>query len=116
MAEDKQTVVSTIREGLGFLDTAFDNEILTHVNVGSYDLYQVGALNTPVILSTTEWKDIINEPKDLEVAKSYLALHTKLLFDSPQPSIVQTYVKTLERMLDRLHTSNYREKVVEGGD
>lgn len=103
------TILAVIRDGLGYLDHSFDKDLITYINTGTYDLYQVGVITTPVIDQTTKWKDIIVNSKDIPTATSYLALSTKLLFDSPQPSIVATYNSTLSRMLSRLHLERYRK-------
>ena len=105
------TIVKAVREGVGFLDEAFDNEILIHVNVAAYDLFQNGVIKGQAITKDTTMDDLAPNPDDTEAVKSYFTLTVKLLLDSPQPSMVNTYTATLSRISDRLHLSRYYKEV-----
>lgn len=110
---ETKTIVERVREGLSFLDSSFDTDLLVHINVASYDLYQNSVISTPVIYKDTTIDDLEPNIIDTESIISYLTLSSKLHLDPPQPSMVSTYVATIARLLDRLamEVTHHDEKV-----
>ena len=108
----KDTILDHVRTGLGALDESFNPELLIHINIGAYDLHQNDVIRTPDINATSIISDIVFDSNDENAVLSYLTIQTKLLFDSPAPSMVGTYNSTLERLNNRLHLSRYNQKEV----
>lgn len=102
MADEEKTIIERVVDGTGFNDSSFNSELLIHINVAAYDLYQNGVIYSPVIKKETKLSDLKSEAKDEEQIISYFTLHAKLYVDSPAPSMVQSYHTALSKILDRL--------------
>lgn len=94
MAEEQKTILAWIRDAVGINEvTAFDTEILIHINGAVNDLIQVGVpMTTPVtdktLLDDMFLKEIIPEKTQLlyEECKQYIFLICKVYFDAPAPN------------------------------
>ena len=102
MSDKEKTIVERVREGLGFLDASFDTDLLVYINLASYDLYQNSVIANPKVYADTKLSGLEPKVSDTESIISYLTLNSKLLLDSPQPSMVATYNDVISRLLDRL--------------
>lgn len=72
-------------------DTAFDTDIIMHINSVFMILRQLGVGPSNGFFiedETAEWSDFIEDGLNLELVKSYVYLKVKLLFDPPTSSFV----------------------------
>ena len=75
--------------GLGEEYTAFDTDIIVHINAGFAQLHQlgVGPEGGFQISSKTEtWEQFLGNDPTLNTAKSWMVLFVKLRFDPPTTS------------------------------
>lgn len=69
--------------------TAFDTDIIIHINSALSVLNQIGAGPTDGVWITGRsetWEALLSDKKQAEMVKSYVYLRTRLLFDPPQTS------------------------------
>lgn len=106
---DKSILVH-VREGVGLdkEDTAFDSDLLLHINANISRLNQNGIGKTLLITDdSSTWKDFIKEEQYsgnefFGMVPQFIVLSTKLLFDPPPPSNVDAYQSMSEEYLWRL--------------
>jgi hypothetical protein len=111
------SILNTIKKLLG-LDTdytAFDIDVLIGINSALMVLSQVGVGPDKgfVVTGPTEtWADLLgNDVIDLESVKMYVYISTKLLFDPPVSSSVQTAFDNTKKELEwRLGIRAARDK------
>lgn len=106
--ESPDTIIRDVAKGLGLDpgETAFDSDIQVYCNMAALDLEQTGVIKSPIIMTTTLWIELGYEgtnPK--EELLSYFVLVTKLHFDPPQPSMVQTFKSAIDNNLERLRNA-----------
>ena len=94
------SILNTIKKMLG-LDanyTAFDTDIIVHINSALMTLTQLG-VGSPSGFSITSslatWQDFIGTASDLEAIKSFIYLKTRLAFDPPATSFVLEAIKAM---------------------
>lgn len=85
------SILDTIKKMLGIdaTDTAFDTDLIIHINsiFGVLNQLGVGPESTFSISDNNEtWSDFLETSADLEQVKSYIFLKIKLLFDPPSNS------------------------------
>lgn len=95
------SILYSVKRFLGVsLDaTPFDEEIIIGINSALMVLNQlgIGPKEGLVVTGITEtWSDLLDDFKDLEAVKSYVALKTRLVFDPPANSFV---VNALEKQV-----------------
>jgi hypothetical protein len=100
--ENPSILVST-KAALGVAqdDTSFDAEILTFINAAFAELNQVGvgpAEGLMIFSDEEQWPALIGTDVRLNMAKPYVYLYCKMLFDPPEIGFVLT---SMERILDR---------------
>lgn len=119
------SILKEVREGVGIGEdtTAFDGELVMYVNAGIGTLNQNG-VGLPLIIDGVEstWLDLI-DPLQVQgnfsfgLVPLYLTLNTKILFDPPPPSIVETYSTMIHQLLWRLKVAyETPDKEVRYGD
>lgn len=96
----KDSILESVRmaQGIDPTCTDFDSDIIIHINTGLFNLTQMGVgpdSGYSVIDDTQTWAEFLQGRTDLEAAKSYVILHTKLLFDPPQSSFVTESMKNM---------------------
>lgn len=100
-----ESILSTIKQMLGIpvSDTAFDHEIMVHINSTFMLLNQMGVGPTAVysISSSSEiWSDFINDVPMYSLVKSYIYHRVKLAFDPPGTSFhinaIEAQIKEFE--------------------
>lgn len=77
--------------GVGADYTAFDLDILTHINAALGVLEQVGIGPEGGLFiedATTNWNALNLPPNQLSVVRSYVFLKTRMLFDPPTTSFL----------------------------
>lgn len=106
-----ESILVSIKKLLGItMDyTAFDTDIIIHINSALATLTQLG-VGPPEGFSiqdeADEWSDFIPEDsKNLESVKSYVYLKVRLLFDPPTSSA------TISAMNEMLHEYEWRINV-----
>ena len=94
------SILNTIKKMLG-LDanyTAFDTDIIVHINSALMTLTQLGVgspLGFSITSSLATWQDFIGTATDLEAIKSFVYLKTRLAFDPPATSFVLEAIKAM---------------------
>ena len=92
------TVLKDVKERLGLLsdESAYDSEILGHINTAFLVLNQLGAgevYKPCTITETTVWNDVIGNEPAQEAIKSYIAQKVKQIFDTPTVGVVANALK-----------------------
>lgn len=103
----EESILTSIKKMLGLSDdyTAFDVDIVTHINSALMVLSQIGVgPNAFTITGPTEtWKDLIGDARSLQLVKTYVYLKVRLLFDPPSVgSVVSSYEKQIQEYEWRL--------------
>lgn len=104
------SILDDVKHMLGLLpeDTAFDSDVMIHINsvFGFLRQLGVGSQDGFVITGDTEeWDDFITDNR-LNLVKSYVFLRVKLLFDPPQTGFTQ---QAMERQITEME---YRLNVI----
>ena len=84
--------------GLDANYTAFDTDIIVHINSALMTLTQLGVgspLGFSITSSLATWQDFIGTATDLEAIKSFVYLKTRLAFDPPATSFVLEAIKAM---------------------
>lgn len=93
-------------------DTAFDIDIIMHINSVFSTLHQLGVGPTEpfaIESSAEEWSTFLGDRTDLNSVKSYLYLKVRLLFDPPTTSFaLESFNKQTEEMAWRLNVQAER--------
>lgn len=87
------SILETVKTALGVeLDySGFDNDIILGINTALMTLNQLGIgpeNGFKIIGSEEEWDDFLISDVNVEAARSYIVLKTRLLFDPPSSSFV----------------------------
>lgn len=87
MAEVIDSILNSIKDGVGVEEeeTAFDSQLIMHINSMFSTLYQLGiGPQTPFRITdeTAVWDDFITRA-DTENVKSYMKIKVGLMFDPP---------------------------------
>lgn len=110
------SILNATKKNLGLGDnyTPFDEMIITHINSAFSSLNQIGvgpALGFSIEDDTAVWEDLGLPLNQLGMAKTFVFLKVKVLFDPPTTSFLLDSVnKQLEEHLERL--SIFREELV----
>ena len=87
----------------------FDQDILIHINTAIATLTQLGVgpqEGFRVTGSDEEWIDFTNDEKVLDMAKTYIYLKVKMVFDPPTSSfVVSSYERTCQELEWRLNVA-----------
>lgn len=100
-----ESILNSVKKLLGGItaeDTAFDEQIIMHINSVFQILYQLGVgPSTPFSIedSSAVWGDFTSDISELSMAKSYVGLKVQQIFDPPQGGAVADAAK---RMIDEL--------------
>lgn len=98
--QDTESILTSIKKMLGITEeyTAFDSDIVMHINSVFLTLYQlgVGPADGFSISSKEEvWTDFIDSSNLLNAVKSYIYLKVRLLFDPPTSSSAVDSIKNM---------------------
>ena len=101
------TILDDVSKSIGLPvgEDAFNPDILMFSNIAIFDLYQNGVISTDSIKESTDWTELGYLGKGVsvqEILTPYIGMIVKIHFDSPAPSMVQTYNQTAARILERL--------------
>ena len=113
MTEVSNSILETVNSALGLptTETAFDSEVILHINSALMAVYQNGVGNPIVVKdysqSWDEFKDDtqVEGNKVFEFVKSYVMLKTKLLFDPPPPSTLPYMQANIDELLWRIRVA-----------
>ncbi len=93
------SILTSIKKLLGMEAdyTAFDTDLILHINSVFAILYQLGVGRDPTTPfhiedASSKWTDFIDDGQ-VELVKSYMYMKVKLLFDPPQNSALLTAMK-----------------------
>lgn len=93
------SILNSIKKLLGIEAdyTAFDTDLVIHINSVFTILYQLGVGSDPstpfhITDASSKWSDFIDDGK-VELVKSYMYMKVKLMFDPPQNSALLTAMK-----------------------
>lgn len=95
-----ESILTSIKKMLGITEeyTHFDNDIIMHINSIFMVLQQIGVGPEKGFViedSTSTWADFLEDPTQLQIVKSYMALRVGMLFDPPASSVVAEAKKQL---------------------
>lgn len=115
-----QSILQTVRVAVGLSNDTidFDTELLMHINGAIGKLNQNGVGNFLVVENEDQkWIDLqdatqVEGNKYFQMIPLFITLSTKLLFDPPPPSAVQTYQNNIDQALWRLKVA-YEQPYVE---
>ena len=93
MGESMDNILSSIKKLLGIPteETAFDSDIIMHINSVFMILNQLGIGPTNGFTISDDyalWSDFIPDGQNLELVKSYMYMKVRLMFDQPSSSAV----------------------------
>lgn len=98
------SILNTIKKLLGLAEdyTAFDTDVIVHINSTLWRLRQlgVGRDNYKIEGETETWADYLGEDiSKMEVIKTYIYLSVRLLFDPPtnNASLFAQYKEQMEK-------------------
>lgn len=100
-----ESILTTIKKALGIDEavTAFDSDIIMHINSVFMTLDQLGVGPVEggfyITDDTVLWTDFLGESRQLEAVKSYMLFKVRLMFDPPSSSFV---VSSMERQIEQL--------------
>lgn len=105
----EQSILISTKKVLGIAAdyTAFDLDILTHINTAFSTLTQLGVGPSVGFMVEDEvavWTDFIGEDLRLHSVKSYVFLKVRMLFDPPQTSyLIEAMTNQIEEIEWRLN-------------
>jgi hypothetical protein len=106
----EQSILTSTKKVLGIAEdyTAFDLDILTHINTAFSTLTQLG-IGPPNGFQIEDevpvWTDFIGEDLEFNSVKSYVFLKTKQLFDPPTTSfLIEAQKEQIRELEVRLNT------------
>jgi hypothetical protein len=95
----EQSILNSTKKILGIADdyTAFDLDIITHINTAFSTLTQLGVGSAPGFMiydDSAVWQDFISDTDyQYNAVKSYVFLKVRQLFDPPQTSYLISAVE-----------------------
>lgn len=95
--------------GIDSTYTAFDTDILVHINTALMALNQIGVGDgSPFYItgSTQTWSDFLTNVTELEMVQTYIYLRVKILFDPPSSSaVLEAYNNQIKEFEWRLYVA-----------
>jgi hypothetical protein len=107
------SILNSVKQVLGLEEThtAFDVDILMHINSVFGVLHQIGIgpdEGLYIVDDAAVWSDFLGDDVLLNAAKTYVCLRVRLLFDPPETSyLIQAMEKQVSEIEWRLNV--YRE-------
>lgn len=103
------SILTSVKKTLGIAEeyTAFDEDIIMHINSVFSTLNQIGlgpAEGFEIIDKTAVWSDFLGIDKRLNSVKTYVYLRVRLMFDPPSTSyLIASMEKQAEQIEWRLN-------------
>jgi hypothetical protein len=104
------SILNSTKKILGIASdyTAFDLDIITHINTAFSTLTQLGVGPADGFMiedDTVEWTEFVSTDLQLNSVKSYVFLRVRLLFDPPGTSyLINAYQDQIKELEWRLNT------------
>lgn len=114
-----ESILNSVKKMLGMPEdyTAFDSDLIIHINsviailtqlgVGSYDGFKIKG-------KETTWEDYLGDDPMMDMAKSYLYLKVRLIFDPPSISsslqAMEKQAVEMEWRINSITEGDYREE------
>lgn len=103
MADTNDSILDSTKKILGLESdyTAFDPDIIMHINSTFFELQQLGVgpdKGFTIADSSSKWQEFIGND-DIEAVRSLMAMKVKLLFDPPATSF---HLKAVQDVIDKL--------------
>lgn len=117
-----ESILNSIKQMIGGIDeneTAFDTDIMIHINSVFSDLNQMGVGPESTFYiedNITTWSEFTDDDALFNSVKTYMYLRVKLLFDPPASASV---ISAMERQIDKLEwrlNVSASNKAMEGND
>lgn len=98
------SILTSVKKTLGIAEeyTAFDEDVLMHINSVFSTLNQLGigpAEGFEIVDKTAVWSDFLGTDKRLNSVKTYMYLSVRLLFDPPATSYL---ISAMERQVEQI--------------
>ena len=94
---EEQSILKSTKKLLGLSDDfkVFDLDVMVGINAALATLAQVtNGVFVPIEGETTTWDDLsVKDPTVVNMAKQYIYLRTRLVFDPPSTSFVLSAIK-----------------------
>lgn len=102
-------IFTDVKNGLGLdpEDNGFDSELLFSINAAISLIRQQGVgVDIEVKDDTSQWKDFLPEASMelLGMAKEFVRLHVKVIFDPPAPSTLKVMEDVKSELIWRIHS------------
>lgn len=102
-----ESILDSVKKLIGpsITYSAFDPDLVMHINTAFFNLYQLGVTNEPFSITGNDetWEDF-HSGLDLEAVKTYIGLKTRMYFDPPTNaaliSAINEQIKELEWRLN----------------
>lgn len=96
----EENILASIKKLLGFEEdyTAFDADIMMHINSAFMSLHQLGvgpAAGYALSSGLETWVEFFGTHNDLHGVKTYIYLKVRLVFDPPSTSFVLEAIKAM---------------------
>lgn len=101
-----ESILDSIKKPIGLETTytEFDSDLILLINGNLMTLAQngVGKEGFRITGTTEKWSDFLGDYTDVELAKTFVYLRTKIVFDPPSTSaVLEAYKKEAEECLWR---------------
>ena len=115
----EENILASIKKLLGFEEdyTAFDTDIMMHINSAFMGLHQLGVGPAGYALSSglETWVEFFGANNDLHGVKTYIYLKVRLVFDPPSTSfVIDAIQKQITELEWRLNVQVEKELVTYG--
>lgn len=121
----EESILDSIKEliGIGRNCTAFDGDIIIHINTVFLILNQLGTGPDSAFRITDRsavWGSFMNGKTDLEMCKTYMALKVKMMFDPPGgAAVIEAFNATIRecewRLTAQVETNRTPAQIAAGG-
>ena len=104
------SILNSIKKSLGIMpnETAFDPDILMHINTAFAKLNQLGVGPSSTFMiedAEAEWSDFSTN-LDINMVRSYIFLEVRMLFDPPTASVLTSLEKVKAELEWRLNVAD----------
>lgn len=114
---ESSSILDTIKKMLNLSSdyTAFDTEIIVHINSVIFTLNQIGVgkQGFSITDNSQTWEDYLGDTKNLEAVKTCMYMKVRVIFDPPSPSaVLESFNKQISEWEWRLqvHTDESEDK------
>ena len=108
------SILDTIKQLLGIEaeDTAFDTDVIVHINSALMTLNQLGVGPSAAFSIQDKddiWEDFLKKSTDLEAVKTYIYLKVRTVFDPPSSSaVLEAMNRNISELEWRLNVQAYK--------